>query len=740
MQDYVPWWERELELAEAKTSDLRSKSATAQWRKGLGIYGRVEEDTVGASKTYSRLAELSRRLARSANVVRNSADDSERILSVGWSDGRNVNTPKDNVVYVSPDLVLKTKDHEDLVMDALTGQVLMGSTMKRTIHPNAWQQAKAAMSGPTVTVWQALETAVARREILKEWEGFSAYLRRHALQTSVSKGELQGLIDGHKPCIELAAAALAWNIQYPHDKVQVKGALKRAVEAGVKTLDCKHEATKRFELASRAISMMTRILEEELPPPPQQSENQNDETENDPETNPDNGQEDNNPDPKPDPAEDKTDPGEHQDNSGEDESSDGEPQQGDAEGNHDSEHGGGPQEAEFDQGSGHPSGGPSHGPQNPGGDEGGGQGGSLPDFPSNLNPSLTDPSLFGEPVKNSSAATSDIPTPVEIGNSDEVLELKPFRTRAYRFTRVTSYHYSHPGDYNRIAAHIRPAAMAIAGALRFRNNDVSMWNRGTLSGELDEGSLHKLILNEDHPAIWERKELIGQPKVMVGLLIDCSGSMAGVKMISATKLAIAMAEAIRKIRGCALNVLGFEGVYYLETCERYAAAQCKEGVTVRSRVVEGLTPKELRDTNTLSGCGILEVFTKEHKNPWALSALGPGGGTPTPEATEYAVRKIIADYPDYQRRILFVISDGRPCLNACGDTTYKASAIARVREVCEFARRKNVGVYGIGVCKAYTPKLGDEMFGPGNNVLINEVMDSVPILASFLRQVAMRPV
>lgn len=67
-------------------------------------------------------------------------------------------------------------------------------------------------------------------------------------------------------------------------------------------------------------------------------------------------------------------------------------------------------------------------------------------------------------------------------------------------------------------------------------------------------------------------------------------------------------------------------------------------------------------------------------------------------------------------------------------------AMQHMRQVCEFGRRSKVGVYGLGICDAYSQADGEMMYGAGNFVVIKDVLSSIAILTAFLRQVAQRPV
>jgi cobalamin biosynthesis protein CobT len=274
---------------------------------------------------------------------------------------------------------------------------------------------------------------------------------------------------------------------------------------------------------------------------------------------------------------------------------------------------------------------------------------------------------------------------------------------------------------------MQPQINAIQAAMRFRNNDRSSFNRGCTSGDLDEGSLHKLVLNENNPAIWERRELIGQPKVAVGLLVDESGSMGacrtGKQYIQAAKeVAVAMAAALEKIKGVKLMVVGHSG----PDSSEYSCGT-KKVKTSREVKARGKWSSDQLD--------MYEYFTVNHKNPWGIVHAINRGGNYDSFAMDYSVRKMIKDYQAFERKLLFVISDGEP--SSSGGYGGEP-AMKHMRQVCEWGRRRNVMVYGIGICNAYKPSEGEMMYGKGGFVILKDVMSSLTILAAFLRQVSTR--
>lgn len=274
--------------------------------------------------------------------------------------------------------------------------------------------------------------------------------------------------------------------------------------------------------------------------------------------------------------------------------------------------------------------------------------------------------------------------------------------------------------YKAIADRYASAIKSIVNALRFRSNDQTYYSYGHKSGDLDSGALHKLTLSEEDPAIWERKDVIGLPKLAIGLLMDESGSMReGTKQEDTTTVAIIMTEAFRQLRGIDIMVLGHSANTHTRgsTHER----------TVSAAPCISPTAKQLR---------IAEYFTKGHANPYAIPYVESSGNNLDGFAMEHAARKMAKDYPEAAVRLLFVISDGQPAgVTSC---QYGGSAAFKhMKMVSEFAKsRLKVDVYGIGVCDAYDEGEGNEMYGNGRFVVIGDVMGSIPILTSFIAQIA----
>lgn len=709
---YVPFWEEQAEALGGRTD---RQPISQRLRAQLGEWSFAQRaQSVGGNPVTDRLAEIANRVARPANVVRNTDQGEERVLKIGWSDGSKVNKPDDDTVWLSPDAVLKSRINtmgEDEIVDAMTGAVLLGGTMKRTISMESWERAVAEASTPeskpAITIWQAFESAIARADVLKNWPGCADYFKRHAQKNCASKAEVQKALDTYKPSVELAAAALSWNIQFPANKLTLSPRYQKAIDLAVKYLDREHEPSERYELCRDVAKMLAEALNN---PPEDGGEQGGNDSEGS--SNKDKSDEQG----KDGHSENREDGDFSGDSAG------GDDKRG-AEDSSRAEAGGDPGEPNEHSG--------EDGAKEPEGADKSGSGkdgasGSEDDAkPEGPAPEVTDGSLFGEEIQTKRVKPDFLPPSQEVNaEGDPSGEISmPEGLCKHHSTTVFLIEESNGTWFNTEARAMASQVRAIQNALRFRNNDLTLFNRGCTSGDLDEGSLDKLSLNEQHPAIWERRELAGQPKVAVGILLDESGSMMGNnKLVEAQRVCVAMAAALGSIRGVSTMLLGHSG-------DGRPGEYSRDTKKVQTTQVKG----EGRQVN------IYEYLTTKHKNPYAIQHARCRGNNYDSFALDYAVRKMVSDYPSHERRVMFLVSDGYPAGAGDGDLPYGGvEAMKHVRQVCEWGRRHKVMVCGIGIRNAYDAYKGEMMFGKGNFVVINDVMSSLSILTAFLKQVAAR--
>lgn len=238
----------------------------------------------------------------------------------------------------------------------------------------------------------------------------------------------------------------------------------------------------------------------------------------------------------------------------------------------------------------------------------------------------------------------------------------------------------------------KSAIERIRNALQFQSGKRTVETHGLRSGDLDEGSLHKLSYDCEH--IWSQKTMSKLPDVAVGILVDQSGSMSGGKIDQARELCITMAEAIRRITGVRLYVYG------------HTANMGGADLTI----YEHYTPAMGADMTRLGGI-------TAHCNNYDGYAIKD-------------VAKRLSEDPA-KRKYLFVIADGLPAGAGYGGET----AAKHVTSVCKFTRdRLKIGTYAFAVgVSGHYQQMFKRQYGENHVVFVDRVMKCLPQIVRFLR-------
>jgi len=232
----------------------------------------------------------------------------------------------------------------------------------------------------------------------------------------------------------------------------------------------------------------------------------------------------------------------------------------------------------------------------------------------------------------------------------------------------------------------------IRNALQFQSGKRTIETHGLRSGDLDEGSLHKLSYDCEH--IWSQKTTSKLPDVAVGILVDQSGSMSGMKIQQARELCITLAEAVQKVAGVRLYVYG------------HTANIERDDVSI----YEHYTPGMGRD---LSKLGSIEAHCNNYDG--------------------YAIKDVAKRLSEdaAKRKYLFVIADGFPSGAGYGGET----AQKHVTSVCKFTRdRLKVGTYAFAVgVNGHHQTAFKKQYGENHVVFVSDVMKCLPQIVRFLR-------
>lgn len=300
---------------------------------------------------------------------------------------------------------------------------------------------------------------------------------------------------------------------------------------------------------------------------------------------------------------------------------------------------------------------------------------------------------------------------------------------------ITRFENTDPTTYLKVAAEVAPVSRRIASTLRFRSQRPTLIERGLARGDLDDGSLDKLV-TEQHPRVWESRRMAAAQDVAFGLLMDESGSM-GHCIGQALAVCVAIVEALRSVNGVHVMVLGHSANGPMRWRD---GAKLTDYATTKTHAIQ--SAKTMRRTpitnmETVYDVRINEYFTKNHKQPYGIVFATSGGNNLDGYAMEYAARKMEMDYPDC-RRVLFVVSDGQPsgAIISNGERYGGDPAMQHMRDVGDFARSTlGVQVFGLGIANAYPPTAGQMMYGDGRFVILSDVLSSAIVLGAFMNQV-----
>jgi len=314
---------------------------------------------------------------------------------------------------------------------------------------------------------------------------------------------------------------------------------------------------------------------------------------------------------------------------------------------------------------------------------------------------VCDSSLLGEKVKNQTDSTLADQSSDEgdkIAGSAEAEGLGS----STQFELITvEPEKSHESSYKNLLRDNSVQIKTIKNSLCFRNNIASMQSYGHRTGDIDENSLFKIRLKDDR--VMQKTDTVSKKKIAVCLLVDESGSMgchteSRSRIEAAKKVAIVLGESLKSMEGMTVSIYGH-------------TAECEcDGVTLR----EYYSPRQPR----MEAC--MEMAARE-QNHDSFAIL-------------HAANLFNKDFSEYDRKIVFVISDGLPEGNDYGGP----SARKHMLKVSEDCLKKGIEVYGIGIDNAFSAENGKSMYGDNKFVILKDVDSSLGVMVRFIRQIAMK--
>lgn len=316
---------------------------------------------------------------------------------------------------------------------------------------------------------------------------------------------------------------------------------------------------------------------------------------------------------------------------------------------------------------------------------------------------VCDGSLLGDKVSNrtdSSLSEQSSDSDEKIGGGNEAEAEGLGSSYKYELIMVDPTNH-HKASYDSLVVNHKDQIKTIKNSFCFRNNISNLHSYGHRTGDIDENSLFKICLKDDR--VMQKTDTVSSKKIAVCLLVDESGSMGaggagGSRIDAARKVAMLLGEGLKSIEGIALSIYGHT-----------AEEEC-EGVTLR----EYYSPRQ----KNMAACMEMNARTQNHDSFAML----------------HAANLFNKDFHSYDRKILFVISDGLPEGNDYGGV----SARRHMNKVSQDCLKNGIEVYGIGVDNAFTNENGKSMYGDNKFVILNDVSSSLGVMVRFIRQIAMK--
>ena len=234
------WWFNRYDY-DYRSYDRSTTSGSRGWLSKLGGF---DNDTFSYSNWYGNSSKdnspyqgLLNQLQTSANLIGNK----DKYVNVRWSNGEDRNSTKSDCIFLSPDNLIDGKSISEENIDAITGKVYLASVLRETVAPcayNACQDARAkgeesGLHRGAVRIWEAIETSIARQNLMENWGGFGSYIALDAEKSSTSKDEVQAYIDStiKSPNIDGATTAIAWNLLNPNDTIRIPTCYDKCVDS-----------------------------------------------------------------------------------------------------------------------------------------------------------------------------------------------------------------------------------------------------------------------------------------------------------------------------------------------------------------------------------------------------------------------------------------------------------------------------------------------------------------------------
>jgi len=133
------------------------------------------------------------------------------------------------------------------------------------------------------------------------------------------------------------------------------------------------------------------------------------------------------------------------------------------------------------------------------------------------------------------------------------------------------------------------------------------------------------------------------------------------------------------------------------------------------------------------GCEVFKYITPTKGNKNTLAQIA-GRHNNYDSFAIHAVSGDMVKLPHYEKKVLFVISDGQPAGSGYG----AEPAWNHCLEMCKESRRKGVEVYGIGISGAFNEETAEAIYGTGKFILLPNGNQLGGVLGAWITRICER--
>jgi hypothetical protein len=254
--------------------------STSQYLRSNSYWGNsYSYSTSSANKTlaHEQLHEVLKELNKTINLTSNSLDGQEETLNVKFSNGLAINDFDSNTLFVNPNVMMegddpKAGDGYYDALDAMNGQAMLCSFMRKQIHPQANQQYKECEEWSPRNIFATDIQQTAAKEVGEKWPGFNSYISSQMHTFGVSKQVIEKGLQEEMVKLDDIVESICYNrlsgdkIDYNLLPLKFQAKMEEAEQLFNNMMDTPCQPEERFLKALNIWENIQNLFKDDLPP------------------------------------------------------------------------------------------------------------------------------------------------------------------------------------------------------------------------------------------------------------------------------------------------------------------------------------------------------------------------------------------------------------------------------------------------------------------------------------------